>query len=58
MDTTLGVIRHILTLVGGGLVTNGTVTDGQLEIVTGAIVGIVGVVWSVFDKRKRTQAAQ
>lgn len=52
-DAILGIVRHALTTFGGVLVTKGTVTDGQLETAAGAIVVLVGIVWSVFDKKNR-----
>lgn len=48
-----GIIRHIITAIGGGMVTNGTISGDQLEAVIGAVVTIVGVIWSVFSKRNQ-----
>lgn len=47
-----GLARHILTFGGGFLVTNGTITGGQLELAVGALVTIGGVAWSIFAKRE------
>lgn len=52
-DTILGVIRHILTAFGGGLVTNGSMADSDLQAIVGGIVALVGVVWSILEKRSR-----
>ena len=49
----LGLIRHALTIVGGILVTKGHLTGAQSDELAGAIVSIVGVVWSVIEKRSR-----
>jgi len=53
-DTVLnGVVRHLLTAGGGALVTKGVVSDGQLELVIGAIITIAGVIWSALAKKKK-----
>ena len=52
-DSLLGIIRHALTTFGGALVTNGTMTADQLNIGAGAIVAILGIAWSIYDKSKR-----
>ena len=51
-EAILGIVRHILTTVGGVLVTNGSITNEQLQTGGGAIVVIIGLVWSVLSKRK------
>jgi len=46
-----GLIRHLLTFGGGFLVTNGTISDGDLQAVVGGFIAIGGVLWSIFAKR-------
>ena len=46
-----GLVRHLLTFGGGFLVTNGTITDGDLQAVVGGVIAIGGVLWSIFTKR-------
>lgn len=46
-----GLVRHGLTTVGGGLVANGVLTTTQWQTVSGAIVIVVGVIWSFASKR-------
>jgi hypothetical protein len=48
----LGLVRHVLTLVGGVLVSRGSLDPTQAETLIGAILSIVGVVWSVLQKRQ------
>ena len=50
-EQTLGLIRHVLTFVGGILVTKGLIDDATSLEVVGGIVTIVGAVWSVFSKK-------
>lgn len=47
-----GVIRHILTAVGGALVAKGYVDAGAVEAIVGGVVATVGVIWSVIQKKK------
>jgi hypothetical protein len=50
-EQVMGVVRHILTAGGGYFVGQGLLTgDMMVEIVAG-VVTLVGVVWSVWNKR-------
>jgi hypothetical protein len=53
LDKTLGLVRHILTFVGGYLVTSGVLTEVTLNTGIGAVATLIGIVWSVIDKNKR-----
>lgn len=53
LEKTLGIIRHALTFGGGFLVTSGYLTESALNTGIGAIVTLIGVVWSVVDKNKK-----
>lgn len=46
-----GLIRHILTVAGGGLVTAGVIDEAGLTLAAGAIATLVGIVWSVMAKK-------
>jgi hypothetical protein len=50
-DMILGLIRHALTIGGGFLVAKGTIDAPGLDTAVGALVTIIGVAWSIFDKR-------
>ena len=50
-EQTLGLIRHVLTFVGGILVTKGLIDDATSLEIVGGIVTIVGAAWSVFSKK-------
>lgn len=45
------VIRHTLTFVGGLLITKGYIDEQQLAELSGAIISIVAVIWSIKDKK-------
>ncbi len=48
----LGIIRHGLTFGGGFIVAKGWVTEAALPEVTGALITLVGAVWSIFAPEK------
>jgi|TARA_R100001530_G_scaffold28654_3_gene22673 hypothetical protein len=48
-----GVIRHILTAGGGALVAKGVVAETEIEALVGALITIIGVVWSALAKKKK-----
>ena len=45
-----GIVRHILTGIGGYFVATGMIDAGTMDIAVGAIVALVGVAWSVWTK--------
>lgn len=49
----LGLIRHSLTYGGGLLTAQGWGNASDWDQVIGAILTIVGIGWSIWDKRKR-----
>lgn len=51
-EQVVGVIRHVLTFVGGILVIKGIVDDAMVQEVLGGVLGLVGTVWSIVDKKK------
>jgi hypothetical protein len=48
-----GLVRHLLTLAAGGLITAGTVNTSQVEIVAGSVTAILVVVWSAWQKSRQ-----
>jgi hypothetical protein len=48
------ILRHGLTTLGGYLVSQGTIAQPDVETASGAIIAIIGVVWSVVEKKRRT----
>lgn len=47
-----GIVRHVLTGVGGYFVATGLIDVGTMEVAVGAIVALVGIVWSVWAKTR------
>jgi hypothetical protein len=48
----LGIIRHILTFGGGILVTKGLLDEGMVSEISGAVITLIGAVWSIIEKSK------
>lgn len=46
-----GLIRHGLTALGGALVAKGIIDEAGLTEAVGALVTLIGVVWSAADKK-------
>lgn len=65
MDTLIfkiggSIIRHGLTSAAGALVTAGYLSDSDAAQVVGAIMALVGIAWSAYQKHgqiKEVQAA-
>jgi hypothetical protein len=51
-EQVLGIIRHVITFAGGILVVKGLVDEAMVQEVLGGILGLVGTVWSIVDKKK------
>lgn len=47
----LGIIRHVLTFVGGGLVLLGYTDDAMVQELIGGVMALAGTVWSILDKK-------
>jgi len=52
-DMVLGIVRHLLTAVGGAVVAKGMIDAGQAEIVVGSLVALAGVAASIIEKKLR-----
>jgi len=49
-EQVLGIIRHTLTFLGGLLITKGLIDESVLQELSGAVLTLVGGVWSIVDK--------
>ena len=52
-DMILGLIRHVLTFLGGYLVSKGVVDEATMLEIVGAAMTIIGIIASFFDKKNR-----
>lgn len=46
----MGILRHILTLVGGYLTAKFALEPGMIDGAIAAVVSLVGIVWSITSK--------
>jgi hypothetical protein len=46
-----GIVRHVLTFVGGILVIQGVVEESLLNELIGGVVALSGTLWSIFAKK-------
>ncbi|MCX8157673.1 MAG: hypothetical protein N3J91_14720 [Verrucomicrobiae bacterium] len=53
-DILLGIARHLLTAVGGVLVSRGWTDPASLETAVGALLTLAGFAWSIWHKRRST----
>lgn len=51
-EQVLGIVRHTMTFVGGVLIAKGLIDEGVVTEITGAILTLVGSIWSVVEKNK------
>ncbi len=57
MSIIQSLVRHALTAGGGALAARGyAVSNSDVETVAGAIVALIGVIWSVYSKRAKPAA--
>lgn len=49
----LALVRHLLTFGGGFLVADGSLSEPEMTEAVGAIAALGGIIWSVFEKRRR-----
>lgn len=47
----MGLIRHVLTFVGGIIVAKGLASDAMSSELIGGIMTVVGATWSVLSKK-------
>jgi len=47
-----GIVRHVLSAVGGILIAKGLLTDGTWVELSGAGMALFSVIWSIAAKKK------
>lgn len=57
-EQAIGIIRHALTFLGGLLITKGLIDESLVQELSGAVLTLVGGVWSVIDKNTQAQAEE
>jgi len=51
-DQLMGIVRHVITFVGGILITKGLIDDSILTEIVGGSVALSGAIWSIVSKNK------
>ncbi len=46
-----GIVRHVLTFLGGILVLQGVVEESLINELIGGVVALAGTLWSIFSKK-------
>jgi hypothetical protein len=46
----LGIIRHLLTIIGGVLIAKGYTEEDVVGEAIGGVMSLVGVIWSIREK--------
>lgn len=52
-DMILGIVRHLITAGGVALVTKGVLDAATANTAVGAVMTLLSVGWSVYEKRTR-----
>lgn len=55
-NTILSVIRHLLTIAGGVLVTKGILSESTVTQLVGALPGVIGLLWGAIDEYRAENA--
>lgn len=50
-EQVLGLLRHVLTFIGGAVIAKGLVDEGQTTELIGGVMTLVGTVWSILAKK-------
>jgi len=51
-EKVLGIVRHVLTFVGGILIMKGIVDESTANEVIGGVIALAGTIWSIIAKNK------
>jgi hypothetical protein len=57
-DTILGIVRHALTFGGGILASKGLASSDEISGGIGALVTLIGVIWSIVQKKNAAKALE
>lgn len=50
-DQILALVRQSLTLIGGFLVTSGTISNDMLNQIIGGLMALTSIIWSLIAKK-------
>lgn len=47
----LGIVRHGLTFIGGVIIAGGLLDSGLWSEISGGVLTLTGLIWSILNKR-------
>lgn len=50
-EVMLALLRHALTVAAGGLVTTGYIDADTADQLSGGVIAVIAIGWSIWDKR-------
>jgi hypothetical protein len=50
-EKVLGLVRHILTFVGGIVITKGLIDESLYTELVGGVATLIGTIWSIASKK-------
>lgn len=53
-----GIFRHLLTAGGGALAANGLIGASEVEALVGALLTVIGTIWSIIHKVRAKKKLQ
>lgn len=53
--TVMAVFRHLLTFIGGVLVSLGWLDESTMQQLAGSLATVAGLLWSIVDKWSQTK---
>ena len=51
LDQLQGILRHLFTFGAGILITKGYIDEESVQQISGLIISLVGIIWSVASKK-------
>lgn len=51
-EQVMGILRHVLTIIGGVIVSKGLTDEGTMTVIIGGLTAIAGIIWSVYSNKK------
>jgi hypothetical protein len=58
IEQVMGIIRHILTFVGGVVVAKGLVDETLITEIIGGTLTLIGGIWSIISKNKTKEITE
>lgn len=58
IEQVMGIIRHILTFVGGVVVAKGLVDEALITEIIGGTLTLIGGIWSIISKNKTKEITE